>query len=630
MIQGNWDRPKLRTLTPSCFLCRNFPSSFHQCKSHLNLVVTNISPCLAHISSKSFGNFGTKWSEIIASATMEAAMPDLEKAVKNKMDIEDSEFLFNVYLAVKDVAKVSGKELREKFQMTFEKCLGSWINTVNSKAEQQLSKIIEQESRRHVQGLEQSEHVDWTDGITDLGMVFKSCQTTWKRLAWPDKEKSLEFGIEVTRTQNRLLGRYIQALYDIVMEDEKFESSELVVILNSIAAAVIHLESMIDAIQELLGKKEKLPNKVEELFSAIGEGREKAFEDANLIVRTYCSGEAKKFANFGLDRLHDENGGDTCLLGHVNALLEYFHDNLEMGLRTSTYNTLIRSELFSSVERRFSDLFSSGCIAGSGQVPLLKTAVRELQLFQRETGSPPSERMTRLLERLEAREMSSTQLLGAYLKRLSEAKPMTSSSAANVVTGRLKFRACIPHGEKRVLVKLESLHEVKKRKGKDKCNPGLVIRIQPGGGGESRRTPVYGNSEHVLFDWSKEAGEEYYSFTTPSAETETFLCLELYDHSVSRTHKYILGFVAIPLSSISRTGMERIEADLSNIVLESSAEFLELKDRSSFRFLNPIKKKKASSHLDLPSEVRRFLERSSAMSSCSAIHSTKCAAENWM
>ena len=71
------------------------------------------------------------------------------------------------------------------------------------------------------------------------------------------------------------------------------------------------------------------------------------------------------------------------------------------------------------------------------------------------------------------------------------------------------------------------------------------------------------STEFVLFNWKKDCDKSRSEFSFEvAAEQHAYLCLELFDHSALKTHKYFRGAVYIPIEGLGK------DADLA-VTLES-------------------------------------------------------------
>ncbi len=92
----------------------------------------------------------------------------------------------------------------------------------------------------------------------------------------------------------------------------------------------------------------------------------------------------------------------------------------------------------------------------------------------------------------------------------------------------------------------------------------------------------------VLFGWRNEGRHEF-SFDVSDVIADrgrmqsTFLCLELFDHSSKRTHKYFRGAAYIPLSDIDGNGDAVREARLKRIESLDCPDYKELVRRRKSR-----------------------------------------------
>ena len=68
--------------------------------------------------------------------------------------------------------------------------------------------------------------------------------------------------------------------------------------------------------------------------------------------------------------------------------------------------------------------------------------------------------------------------------------------------------------------------------------------------GPFRQLCMFKDSEKfVLFDWG-DRGRSEFTFDVVANDCHRFLCLELFDHSALKTHKYFRGAAYVPLEEL--------------------------------------------------------------------------------
>ena len=121
----------------------------------------------------------------------------------------------------------------------------------------------------------------------------------------------------------------------------------------------------------------------------------------------------------------------------------------------------------------------------------------------------------------------------------------------------IKFRAWLSEEKGlRLEVNLESLSDIVTRKGQmTTSSPSVIAYTAPHRGQHDSRskgsTLIYKDSpEFVLFDWKKINEDSRSTFSLEVADRQKFLCLEMFDHSALKTHKYFRGAVYLPLAEL--------------------------------------------------------------------------------
>ena len=72
----------------------------------------------------------------------------------------------------------------------------------------------------------------------------------------------------------------------------------------------------------------------------------------------------------------------------------------------------------------------------------------------------------------------------------------------------------------------------------------------------------------MLFDWKKNNnnfGSNKGEFSFEVADHHKFLCLELFDHSIMKTHKYFRGALYIPLAELGKDPGITFESPLKKL-----------------------------------------------------------------
>ena len=144
------------------------------------------------------------------------------------------------------------------------------------------------------------------------------------------------------------------------------------------------------------------------------------------------------------------------------------------------------------------------------------------------------------------------------------------------VVANLKFRAWLSDekgGRRHVEVRLESLCDIAPRKGQvSNSSPSVTAYLAPHIGQQDARskvsTMIYKDSpEFVLFDWKKnnKCAADRSEFSFEVADRHKFLCLEMFDHSALKTHKYFRGAVYVPLAGLGKDAGVTLESPLKKL-----------------------------------------------------------------
>ena len=294
-----------------------------------------------------------EWARCVSESALSEAMLMLESVIalnseKGEGKEEFGALTFNLYLQFREVAKQASSPADEldRIYRLFETCLDLWVGAIHSRASRQVDTVIELERERHRGRIDWNEldRVDpeWMEGAREVGGIIKTCELTWTQLEWPDYDKNLEFGLKLTEKINVLFYRYINAFYDIIMEDDDFDRRELIIVLNSLAQSSGYLDSMFgklsDCVKTFIRKSGSpkvavaadpgVADKVTSFSASIDSCRRRAFDLADQMVAAFCRAEATlKLARL---ELFDEDDPEGCTLGRVNDLLKFFDSRLEM------------------------------------------------------------------------------------------------------------------------------------------------------------------------------------------------------------------------------------------------------------------------------------------------------------
>ena len=145
------------------------------------------------------------------------------------------------------------------------------------------------------------------------------------------------------------------------------------------------------------------------------------------------------------------------------------------------------------------------------------------------------------------------------------------------VVANIKYRAWLSdeNGDRRhVQVRLESLCDIAPRKGQvTNSSPSVTAYLAPHVGQQDAArskasTMIYKDSpEFVLFDWKKknEKCADRSEFSFEVADRHGFLCLEMFDHSALKTHKYFRGAVYVPLAELGKDAGVTLESPLKKL-----------------------------------------------------------------
>ena len=147
------------------------------------------------------------------------------------------------------------------------------------------------------------------------------------------------------------------------------------------------------------------------------------------------------------------------------------------------------------------------------------------------------------------------------------------------VVANIKYRAWLSDengGRRHVQVRLESLCDIAPRKGQvTNSSPSVTAYLAPQihvGQQDARSkasTMIYKDSpEFVLFDWKKKKNEkcaDRSEFSFEVADRHGFLCLEMFDHSALKTHKYFRGAVYVPLAELGKDAGVTLESPLKKL-----------------------------------------------------------------
>ena len=147
------------------------------------------------------------------------------------------------------------------------------------------------------------------------------------------------------------------------------------------------------------------------------------------------------------------------------------------------------------------------------------------------------------------------------------------------VVANIKYRAWLSdeNGSRRhVQVRLESLCDIAPRKGQvTNSSPSVTAYLAPqihvgqqDAAQSKASTMIYKDSpEFVLFDWkkNKKCAADRSEFSFEVADRHVFLCLEMFDHSALKTHKYFRGAVYVLLAELGKEAGVTLESPLKKL-----------------------------------------------------------------
>ena len=75
---------------------------------------------------------------------------------------------------------------------------------------------------------------DWTETAGYINGIFDTCNYTWEELDWPDPVRNVEFGRRLFLGMHEVFIEYVGEFYRVVMSDDEFDRTELVLILSNV------------------------------------------------------------------------------------------------------------------------------------------------------------------------------------------------------------------------------------------------------------------------------------------------------------------------------------------------------------------------------------------------------------
>lgn len=556
------------------------------------------------------------WCPLLSNAILKATLPVISHFIFQSgllkvsvLDFHNTTYM--LFVKLKAVSRFQG-QIDPDLYATFEPCLPHWAACAAFKANQQVKRVLDMKKqghhkikdqqqqpvkaiettrlkmlmkrpkkdqthkqkdhrRPHSWCLDQGDYDNWLEGAINVSGIFQSCHITWERLDWPSLDKSLEFGTELVQHLNVVFKEYIRGLHDIIMMDQEFDHHELVLALNSLYKSFQYLDTILGGLTDLMHKlalnegilASKEVDK-DTIFDLMAKAKEDVVNQADKMVLTFCEGQRPIFVSFikaghytndepiyeQINNLDEED--DKNLLGYLNALLKFFHVQLDIGKDdlSAKYKTTIKEKLFAILEEEMLVAIEVRPLQAK-----LYEAVEDTIVFRRNVSLKKSPRLDEAKEQLWHKVSNTFDLISSFYQGLK----LTSST----FRGELKFS--IERTDNCLHLALRSVSKLQPRNGRNRLNFSLSASLVPSGssaGGGYREkfaTKVYQDRTDHLFDLNEgndvqEVEDKYtFQFQLDDDHREKFIQIVLYDHSLTKTNKMCCGLYLISCSEIVET-----------------------------------------------------------------------------
>ena len=606
-------------------------NSLQDIKKHLHTVVL---PRLSNLK-KEYAEVGKDLSQALAKEVCLISLPTISTLLELDLHSKqktDGVLTFNMFTGYKLLLSFD-QSSSDLVHSTFKPCLPSWLDAVYNRAKEQVSKVLEHEKVRNSWDLIQEydspdlDDEDWlvNSSALEVGGIFKTCEITWKDLAWPELKTHLQFGAELLEKLDQVFQDYINSLFDIIMSDHVFDKDELVMILKTVVFSMGFLEGMFDTFNEELAKSNE-----QDEFEEVTQAFQMKISNANARSKSFAEQFILSFAEHHKSTLNrfrkvlfHPNDNNPCLLGHVSQLLIYFDKTLVLpdGFQTIKYTKMIHESIFDEVDSIFIQVYHEVNQQRRKTKEVMtflrhyQVALFELEAFKDSVNLEMHEELANISSSLAVLFTNVSDAIARFLKHLSEDLQATPT---NKSTGKLEFKPIIEDSQ--VTVKLKSISSLKIRPGKKHINPCVTVSLMPAEAGDNPildkdSTLIYKDTDYVLFDWGKDDRERS-SFTLRRPKQlkneQCYLVMKLFDHSNSKVYKVMRGAVVMPLDKL--------------IEVSSQSDWIQ----SEFLPLPPANYPDLRSRMNEDEQTRSFLAKYDKNVRGSKIPTTRTKSDMWI